>query len=668
MTKKEYLQAISLLNSWAFAYYSASEPLATDDEYDVLYHKVLDFEESNHEDISLASPTQRINGGLIAGFDHENHEERMYSLKDVFDEAEFLKWYDNLCSTLHSTPELYCENKFDGASLNLKYENGLLTTALTRGDGIIGDVVTPHAFHISGIPHSIPVDKAGEFTEIRGEVVILHDDFEKIQANLIAKGEDPFKNSRNAAAGALHSLNPSDCADRKLTFLPYGIGAKSNDTPLPDKQMDRADFIVSLGFNESGNRKLCATPAQAIAYFHDIMDNRDNLSMRIDGIVLKVNNIADQNVAGFNRKYPKWACAWKPPANEKSTVLKAVELTVGKNGQITPVGIVEPIEFNDATVSRVTFSNFDKIREYDLHVNDTVIIIKSGDIIPKLIGVLKDRRPSNAVPILAPRVCPTCGAPTEKRLNKDGTDSVAYFCSGSSCPSKAEGLLTYIVSKPVLNIYGMGEKTAIQLVRTFNVNDVLGLLKVTVEEFEALDGFAHKKAIKTFESVQSIIGNISYDKVLVLLNIHGLGKSISKDLAIEHGLNVFKPEIMRNVSMHGVDSDIFTSLALYLESNQEYVSKLIETLKPIPVEVKESEWAEDINIDGKFAGQTICITGTLDHPRSHYASIIESEGGTFVDKVKKGVDILVLGDKVGKTKIEKAEKMGIKCIPYLEFF
>lgn len=667
MNKNSYKEAISLLNSWAIAYYQGS-PIATDDDYDVLYHEVLSYEEQNPREIISTSPSQTVNEGLVSSFDTESHEERMYSLRDVFSESEFLQWYENLSKNLHSKPELYTEKKFDGASLNLKYLNGRLVSALTRGNGLEGDVVTSHAMHIDGIPHSIPVDKSGEFIEIRGEVVILNDDFEIIQNELIANGEEPFKNSRNAAAGVLHSLDPSDCRKRKLTFLPYSIGSTSSDIKLGHTQIQRADFLVELGFRESMDRRYCQTPAQAISFYHEIMEKRDSLTMRIDGVVIKVNNITEQNVVGFNNKYPKWACAWKPPANEKKTILKDIEITVGKNGQLTPVGIVEPTEFNDATVSRVTFSNFDKIKNLDLRIGDHIVIIKSGDIIPKVLGVFKELRPEGAQRFSIPASCPSCGSPVNSRSNKDGSDTVALFCTGASCPSKAEGLLTYIISKPVLNVDGMGEKTAIQLVHKYKVNNVLDLLNVKVEEFGTLDGFAKKKAEKTFASVQSIIGNISYDKLLVLFNVDGLGKSISKELVTEYQLNVFNSSVMKDVKMHGTDSDVFERLCEYLNNNQEYISLLMDKLQPTELEIKESEWSSEVNHDGKFSGKTICITGTLDKPRSEYASVIESEGGTFVDKMKKNVDILVIGEKVGKTKIEKAEKMGITCIPFADFF
>jgi len=658
MTHEEYKENVAKLIKWSKAYYEGN-PIALDSEYDELYKKVETYEKENPNNTLKTSPTQMVDDGLVEGFLSKEHEERMYSLQDVFNYEEFKQWYKNVVSKLHENPELYLEKKFDGASLNLQYVNGKLTTALTRGDGIKGDEITAHAFYISGIPHQLNgVNEKNHFIEIRGEVVILNNDFEAIQEERAAKGEELFKNSRNAAAGVLHSLDPKDCQRRRLTFLPYSIGAVSPDWDIPKEQKQIADMFIQLGFNEGGDRVVVDSVEGVKDYFDDIMAKRDSLEMRIDGIVVKVNDLNAQTILGFNNKYPKWACAWKPPADEKTTKIIDVIKTVGKNGQITPVAIVEPTEFNDSTVQRVTLSNFDTVEDLDLHYGDTISIIKSGDIIPKITGVFKDRRQEGARKINVPQKCPTCCAPVEKKINKTGDESVAIFCTNPLCPSQIKGLISYMVSKPVLNISGIGEKTIDQMVDILNVDNIIDVFDLEYEDLMCLDGFKDRKAKKTIESIKSIIGNITYDKVLVMLNVDGVGKSISKLIVEELQDKCFDPNEVEKLNIHGVSNDVIQRLANVLRREELYIKSLIETLNPKPLEKKENRFQQ--NIDGKFSGLTICITGTLDHPRSYYAKIIEENGGIFTDKMKKGVDILVAGDKVGKTKLEKAEKLGIK--------
>ncbi|HHH19271.1 MAG TPA: NAD-dependent DNA ligase LigA, partial [Campylobacterales bacterium] len=381
MTNTIYQEKVTLLKKWAHAYYVDDNPIATDEEYDKLYHEVLDYETAHPEEVADDSPTKRVGGIVREEFTKAQHIKRMWSMEDVFNNEEVQEWLDRVVKNVGEVA-YFCEPKFDGASMNLLYENGKLVRAITRGDGVIGEEVTDNVRTIRSVPLSI--DYQG-LIEIRGEVVIRKDDFEVINQERLANEEAPFANPRNAAAGSLRQLDSSITAKRRLVFYPWGLGENRLEQVNLSEKMN---FIYRLGFLEPPYRQACQSIEEIEAFYHFIISKRDAIPMMMDGLVVKVDEVAKQEQLGYTVKVPKWMCAYKFPAIEKVTRVNAITLQVGRTGVITPVAEVEPVDVEGAVITRATLHNFDEIERKGVMVGDAVILIRSGDVIPKITKVL----------------------------------------------------------------------------------------------------------------------------------------------------------------------------------------------------------------------------------------------------------------------------------------
>jgi DNA ligase (NAD+) len=403
VTYESYKEAIETLKTWAHAYYVEDNPLVTDEEYDRLYHEVLDFEKAHPEQIDPTSPTQRVGAPLKEGFAKAKHLSRMWSMEDVFNKADFEAWYARIDKEFPGE-RYYVEPKFDGASLDLIYENGVLKQAITRGDGVEGEDVTSNARTIRSIPLSI--DHQGRI-EIRGEVLMTFEAFERLNDERAAAGEPLFANPRNAAAGSLRQLDPAVTAARDLIFQPWGVGVHDLAyTYLSDVMA----YVYDLGFKKPPLRRLCEEVACIEKRYEELGKMRESLPVMLDGMVVKVDRITVQEALGYTVKYPRWMCAYKFPAVEKVATIRAITLQVGRTGVITPVAEIEPVAIEGVTVSRATLHNFDEIERKDIRIGDKVTIIRSGDVIPKIIQVLKEYRTGEETPIVRPVHCPVCGS------------------------------------------------------------------------------------------------------------------------------------------------------------------------------------------------------------------------------------------------------------------
>ncbi|MDQ7066532.1 MAG: NAD-dependent DNA ligase LigA, partial [Sulfurimonas sp.] len=375
MKKQEYINAVEKLNLFSRHYYVLDDPMTTDEEYDKLYHAVVEYEEKNPSELLANSPTQRVGDMVSSGFTKEKHLSRMWSLEDIFDKEGLDKWLTKTYK-LDKNVTFYCEPKYDGASLNLVYENGVLVKGITRGDGTVGELITQNVRTIKSIPLSI---EHKETIEIRGEVVIFKDEFERINEQRLKKGEALFANPRNAAAGSLRQLDSSITAARNLVFLPYGVGV---DT-LPHKLLsEKMEYIYSLGFREPPERAITKAYDEIQEIYETMVKNRDSYPMMLDGMVVKVNEISAQIDMGYTVKVPRFSVAYKFPAVEKITKVKDIILQVGRTGAVTPVAIVEPTDIDGVVVERATLHNFDEIERKDIRLGDSVIILRSGDVIP----------------------------------------------------------------------------------------------------------------------------------------------------------------------------------------------------------------------------------------------------------------------------------------------
>lgn len=652
MTKEQYSEAIETLNKWAYAYYTLDNQIATDAMYDELYFKVVEFEKNNSENISQLSPTQRVGDQVLSGFEKRKHLVKMYSLDDVFSPEQFILWAQKIKKDYPGVV-FYVEPKYDGLSLNLLYEGGNLVAATTRGDGEIGEDVTKNIPYILGIPLHI------EFTgriEIRGEVVMFKSDFASINESRIARGKQPFSNERNAASGSLRSFESEAVKASKLRFTPYGIGALEGIPFISQKQS--YEWVISQGFvnwnPDLDLYEMSMTIEDIVEDYQLIIENRDVFPMLLDGIVVKVDQKSYQDDLGFATKYPKWGIAFKFPAEDKITYLQDVIFQVGKTGAITPVGVVEPVDFDGVVVSRVTLHNFEEIERMDIRINDKVTIIRSGDVIPKIVGVHTLDRTGNEQVIHAPEECPLCGSHTEVHATQSGEESAALYCSNSHCPGVLKGRLEYAVGKKALDIKDFGESIVAELIDKGLVRKLSDIYSLTVADVIDLPGFAKKKAEKLIEAIQSKRDVEAY-RILNALDIKNIGESSSKKLVNVFGERIFTGLTFDElVAIEDIGSTAATSYVDYFSDAENVieVESLLSELRPIYPEVR---------VGGALSGMTFVITGTLSQSRKYFEDLVEANGGKLSGSVSKKTSYVLAGEDAG-SKLEKAVALGVNVI------
>lgn len=643
MQKCEYLELVELANRYAYYYYVLDNPLVSDEEYDKIYRQIKSYEDKNPNEILKDSPTQRVGGIIIDGFEKAIHLSRMWSQEDVFNDEELLVWCERIYKTFPET-HFYCEPKYDGASLNLIYDKGELQKAITRGDGIEGEDVTHNAKTIKSIPLRIPYN---ELIEIRGEVVIKKSDFEKINEERLQNGENLFANPRNASAGSLRQLDSTICAKRKLIFYPWGIGQNSLNE---DSNYKKMDFVYKLGFLSPPNRKYCHSIDDIREIYNKLNLSRDNIEMMLDGMVIKVDSTKIQNSLGYTVKNPRWSCAYKFPALEKQTKIKDIILQVGRTGVITPVAIVEPTDIDGVVVERATLHNFDEISRKNIKINDTVLIIRSGDVIPKIIKVLDSFRDGSQIDI--PRVanCPECGS----HLLDEGA---IIKCQNISCNARVINSIKHFVSKKCMNIDGLGEKIVIQLFEQKIINDIEDIYYLSKDRLLSLEGFKDKKAQNILDSIE----NAKYCELWRFINALGIehiGEVASKRVAELYGLDFIRLKLDEVLAIDGFGGEMAKSFVEFLDINKEKIARLIDIIKPQCNKVEK--------LDTVFTNKTIVITGTLSRPRDDIKKQLENVGANITNSISKNTDYLLAGENAG-SKLEKAISLGVKVIDEKEF-
>ncbi|MEA3374318.1 MAG: NAD-dependent DNA ligase LigA, partial [Campylobacterota bacterium] len=492
MNHLEYLETVTLLNRYAYYYYVLDDPITTDEVYDKLYHQVVAYEEQNSGQIAEDSPTQRVGDIALDGFEKAKHLSRMWSLEDLFNSGDLTKWLERVAK-LAERVTFYCEPKYDGASLNLIYDGGKLIQAITRGDGVEGEAITQNARTIQTIPLSIDYK---ERIEIRGEVVIFKDEFERINQERALRGEALFANPRNAAAGSLRQLDPRITAARNLVFLPYGIGENRLNIPLLS---DRMAFVYELGFKAPPLHQTCKGFDEIEAIYTRMKEQRDDFAMMLDGMVIKIDQVETQEEMGYTVKNPRWSSAYKFPAVEKITTVNDIVLQVGRSGVVTPVAIVEPTPIEGVVVERATLHNFDEIERKDIRIGDSVIILRSGDVIPKIIKVLTHERTGGEQIVERPAYCPVC----ESELLDEGA---LIKCQNLKCEARVVNSIIYFASKPCLNIDGLGDKIVEALYQADLVHSVIDLFDLTLDALLDLEGFKEKKSQNLLASIENAKG------------------------------------------------------------------------------------------------------------------------------------------------------------------
>ena len=639
MTNNEYDLNIEKLISWAKAYYVYDNPIATDEEYDKLSRLCLAYEQENPQLSHANSPNKRIGGFVLEGFEKASHLSPMWSQEDVFNTKELEDWIKR-AEKVNTDLEFYCEPKFDGASLNLIYENGLLKQAITRGDGSVGEDVTNNVRTIHSIPLQI---EEKSLLEIRGEIVIKKADFEKINEQRAKNNEQLFANPRNAAAGSLRQLDPNITAKRKLFFNVWGVGENSLDFT---KISDMMEYIYSLGFAHPPMTTVTKSVEGIEELYHKIIESRNSIEMMLDGMVIKINDIETQAELGFTVKFPRFSCAYKFPAVEKTTKVLNILQQVGRTGVVTPVAVVEPTLIEGSTVEKASLHNYDEIARLDLRINDEVIIIKSGDIIPKITKVFTDRRDGSQIEIQRPTTCPECSS----ELLDEGT---LIKCQNLDCPSIVINSIIYFASKNCLNIDGLGNKIVEILVKEKKIYDILDLYSLKYEDLENLEGFKEKRINNLLNAIEKS-KNSPLNRVINGLGIEHIGEVASKQICLEFGLNVINIDYDSLVALDGIGEQMANSFCKFMKINKEIVEKLIAIINPTVEEKVEVE--ENI-----FKGKTMVLTGTMSISRGDIKNKLEALGAKISSSVSKKTDYVVYGEDAG-SKYDKAIELKVAVL------
>ncbi len=640
---EEYKKAVETLKRWAYAYYVLDNPEVPDEVYDKLYREVEEYEKAHPDQIDPTSPTQRIGAEPAKEFKKIRHLTKMWSMEDVFSEAELKEWLERVYKLAGKRDiQWYVEPKFDGASLNLIYENGLLKSAATRGDGEVGEDVTANAKTIPSIP--LGIDYKG-LIEIRGEVVIRKDDFEKLNQERLEKGQPTFANPRNAAAGSLRQLDPKVTARRKLYFYPWGVGYNTLNYKYLHELME---FVYSLGFLKPFKRAICEKEEELQQLYEEFTKERDQLPVMLDGMVIKVDEIALHDKLGYTVKYPRWMVAYKFPPMEKMTRILDIVPQVGRTGIITPVAILEPVEIGGVIVERATLHNYAEIERKDIRIGDMVIVIRSGDVIPEITKVLKQYRTGKEKKVERPKVCPVCGQPVLD-------EGILIKCQNLSCPARVVNSIIYFASKQCLDIPGLGEATVKLLYEKGLVKDVVDLFKLKKEDLLKLPGFGEKKAENLIKAIQSVKG-VECWRFVNALGIEHVGEVASKKLCEKFGLDWYKVPKEKLYEIEGFGPEIVKSIEEFVQVNKDKIEELIRLIQPTPPK------KEQIIEHSPLAGKTVVLTGEMRLPREKIKELLERAGAHVTNSVSKKTDIVFYGEHPG-SKYDKAKQLGVKLEP-----
>lgn len=563
----EYQLNVDRLNRLAYNYYVLDKPMASDEEYDKLYQEVKAYETLHPDEILSYSPTQRVGDGTLNTFNKSRHIERMWSLDNLFQYEDLVQWVERI-RKVHPECSFLCSPKYDGVSLNLQYDQGLLVKAITRGDGTVGEEVTLNAKTLQSIPLSIFYQEA---LEIRGEVLISKKDFETLNQKQLEKGEKVFANPRNASAGSLRQLDPRITRERPLVFIPWGIGSKKNKhfTDLHDTLLS----LSQIGFTPPYHYKKCTTLEEIEQHYQFLLKERKNFPYPLDGMVIMVNSYAKQEKLGYTLKSPKYGVAYKFPPVEKVTKIVNVIHTVGKTGIITPVAELDPIELQGSIISKVTLHNYEEIKRKDYRIGDSIFLIKSGDVIPKVIKPIIERRTGKEVPILPPEYCPSCNSKVviEKSSRK---------CLNYDCGTKTKERILHYGSKKALNIEGLGRKVVEQLYDYGLVESILDLYNLKEEDLIALEGWSVKKAKNLIQEIETSKQK-EFWKVLYGLSIEHVGESASKTLADSYGWECFNQTSEDLLKLKDLGEETVKSFIEYSQSQKYFLNSLRDIVENV---------------------------------------------------------------------------------------
>ncbi|HFN7430674.1 TPA: NAD-dependent DNA ligase LigA [Streptococcus pneumoniae] len=640
---KRMNELVALLNRYATEYYTSDNPSVSDSEYDRLYRELVELETAYPEQVLADSPTHRVGGKVLDGFEKYSHQYPLYSLQDAFS-REDLDAFDARVRKEVAHPTYICELKIDGLSISLTYEKGILVAGVTRGDGSIGENITENLKRVKDIPLTLPEEL--DIT-VRGECYMPRASFDQVNQVRQENGEPEFANPRNAAAGTLRQLDTAVVAKRNLATFLYQEASPSTR----DSQEKGLKYLEQLGFVVNPKRILAENIDEIWNFIQEVGQERENLPYDIDGVVIKVNDLASQEELGFTVKAPKWAVAYKFPAEEKEAQLLSVDWTVGRTGVVTPTANLTPVQLAGTTVSRATLHNVDYIAEKDIRKDDTVIVYKAGDIIPAVLRVVESKRVSEEK-LDIPTNCPSCNSDL---LHFE--DEVALRCINPRCPAQIMEGLIHFASRDAMNITGLGPSIVEKLFAANLVKDVADIYRLQEEDFLLLEGVKEKSAAKLYQAIQASKEN-SAEKLLFGLGIRHVGSKVSQLLlqyfhSIENLSQADSEEVASIESLGGV---IAKSLQTYFATEGSEI--LLRELKETGVNLDYK--GQTVVADAALSGLTVVLTGKLERlKRSEAKSKLESLGAKVTGSISKKTDLVVVGADAG-SKLQKAQELGIQ--------
>jgi DNA ligase (NAD+) len=656
----QHARLVRELEAHEYRYYVLDDPVVTDADFDRLMQELRALEAQHPELVTPASPSQRVGGEVRPFITKIRREHRMFSLDNAYSAADMLEFHRRVTDGLRDgdVPSFCIEPKLDGASIEVIYERGHLVQATTRGDGAEGEEITPNVRTIRGVPARIA--HTGKLT-LRGEVLIFRKDLATLNTEREAAGLEIFANPRNAAAGAVRMMDPREVAKRPLRAIFYQAVEGPSQRPTHSETLK---WLAELGLPTHLREKV--TPWEGVMDAISAIDGaRASYPFETDGAVVKVDSFRHQDILGATSKFPKWAIAFKFPAERAVTTVRSITVQVGRTGALTPVANMDPVELGGTTVSRASLHNADQIRELDVRVGDRVSIQKAGEIIPQVLAVEAKSRPAGTEPFEMPKECPVCGTRVVSRVREEGKPEVeaTVRCPNRLCPAQVQGRILYFASRPAMAIDHLGESLVEQLVTKGHVNDVADLYDLTAEQVAGLERMGKKSAENVIRSIQASRER-TLDRLVGGLGIPQIGQVAGRQVAqAAHTLATLvawtDEEVREHIgSIHGFGSKMVESVALFLKDDAEraVLQKLLarEVGRPQPREVVATE--------GPLLGKSFCVTGVLTRKREDVHAILRAAGATIHDSVKKDTSYLVAGEKTGKTKLDHAKKYGARVI------
>lgn len=653
MTIEERIQRLRKeLHQYNYQYYILDDPTISDFEFDQKLKQLQDLEREHPQFADANSPTQRVGGGITKSFPTVQHDFRMYSLDNSYDFDDLEDWISRMKKTVDAPIEFVAELKYDGASISILYENGILTQAVTRGDGFQGDEITANVRTIKDIPLQLHGAFPARFF-MRGEIYLTQENFQKMNESRIQEGLDPFMNPRNTASGSLKMQDSAEVASRKLSAIPYQM--VSEHMPV-STQWEMFQLMKNIGFKTSPHTKLCKTIAEVYDFINYWEEHRHELPFEIDGIVIKVNDFHQQTLLGYTAKSPRWAMAYKYKAEKVETVLESVSYQVGRTGAITPVANLSPVLLAGTVVKRASLHNEDIIKKLDLHEGDSVFVEKGGEIIPKIVGVNKEKRTIFSTPIQYITHCPECGSQLEKI-----DDQAIHFCPNEwECPPQVMGKMIHFVSRKAMNIESIGQETIAQMYKVGLIKNIADIYDLSIEKLLPLDRMAMKSAQNIMQGIEKS-KEIPFEKVLFGIGIKHVGETVAKKLVknFETIEALASATVEELCAVEDIGVKIAESIRQFFQNSDHQI--LIHRLKDAGVQLEKK--VSDTSLESTILeGKTFLFTGKLTlFTREKAEQMVEKHGGKNISSVSKNLNYLVVGEKAG-SKLKKAESIGTVII------